>query len=344
MEEINSRDIDLFRKLIASSKSAVVVSHTKPDGDAIGSALGISKALQNVGLKTTVVLPDDYPAYYDFLPQSNEILVASKMWDRVEAIVDSADLLVCVDFNNFSRTDCLENLLQKSTAQKLLIDHHLNPDTSAFDLVFSDNTVSSASELVYWVVTKAFGKDVIAYKGAMALYTGICTDTGSFSYSANSPTLYLAVAQLLEKGINVNEIHNKIYQTYSMGRMKLLGHCINNCLKIFPEMKMAYFSVSQKDLKMFDAEKGDLEGVVNYTLMMKDIEVGALVKEGDDGKVRISFRSKYDFDVNRFASKYFEGGGHRKASGASSVYDIEKTCTYMEDCFRLELLNNENNK
>lgn len=344
MEEINSKDIDLFRKLIASSKSAVVVSHTKPDGDAIGSALGICEALQNVGLKTTVILPDEYPAYYDFLPLSNEILVASKMWDRAEVVVNSADLLVCVDFNNFSRTDCMEELLKKSAAQKLLIDHHLNPDLSAFNLIFSDNTLSSASELVYWVISKAFGLDVISCKGAMALYTGMCTDTGSFSYSANSPTLYLAVAQLLEKGIDVNEIHNRIYQTYSIGRMKLLGHCINNCLKIFPDMKMAYFSVSQKDMRMFNAEKGDLEGVVNYTLMMNDIEIGALVKEGDDGKVRISFRSKYDFDVNKFASKYFEGGGHRKASGASSVYDIEKTCAYMEECFKLELFSDENNK
>ena len=291
-----------------------------------------------------MILPDEYPAYYDFLPLSNEILVASKMWDRAEVVVNSADLLVCVDFNNFSRTDCMEELLKKSAAQKLLIDHHLNPDLSAFNLIFSDNTLSSASELVYWVISKAFGLDVISRKGAMALYTGMCTDTGSFSYSANSPTLYLAVAQLLEKGIDVNEIHNRIYQTYSIGRMKLLGHCINNCLKIFPDMKMAYFSVSQKDMRMFNAEKGDLEGVVNYTLMMNDIEIGALVKEGDDGKVRISFRSKYDFDVNKFASKYFEGGGHRKASGASSVYDIEKTCAYMEECFKLELFSDENNK
>ena len=327
--------------MVVFSKSVVIISHTHPDGDAIGSMLGIYGACKSIDIDSTMILPDEYPAYYNFLPEIDKIMIASNMEAKAKDIIQNADLLICTDFNSFLRVNSLADFLKNSNAKKVLIDHHLNPDTEAFDLVFSDNTASSASELAYWILSGAFGWGAIDRKCASALYTGICTDTGSFSYSINSNSVHATVAQLIKRDIDVNEIHNNIYQSYSINRIKLLGYCLNNCLKIFPELKMAYFAISKKEMDMFNAEKGDLEGVVNYTLMMKDIEVGALVKEGTDGKVRISFRSKYDFDVNIFANKYFSGGGHRKASGATSEYSFDKTCSYMEDCFRLELSNNE---
>lgn len=338
MNKLNTRDIERFAEMIGTAGQAVVVSHTNPDGDAIGSSLGLCRILSTMGIDTKVVLPDEYPDYYNFLTETGEIVVASKDYAHAQALLESCDLLVAVDFNDPSRVDCLEDALKNCKAPKILIDHHLNPDLAFFDLVFSDNTMSSAAEFVYWVAISAWGRDVITRSVAECLYTGICTDTGSFSYSCNSPTVYNATAHLIDMGINVSDIHSNIYNSYSKERLLLLGFCINQRLRIFDDMKLAYFYVSKEDQQHFAAKKGDMEGVVNYTLMMQNIEVGALVKENEEGIVRISFRSKNDFNVNDFARKYFSGGGHRKASGATSTMNLEDTCKYMEECFRKELL------
>ena len=324
--------------MVSAVKRVVILSHTNPDGDAIGSSLGLCRILRSIGIDAQVLLPDEYPDYYNFLIASGEIIVASKDYVHAKTLLEACELVMAVDFNAPSRVDCLEEPLRNCNASKILIDHHLNPDLSFFDLVFSDNTISSASELVYWVATSAFGKEIVSKTVAECLYTGICTDTGSFSYSCNSPTVYNATAHLIEMGINVSDIHSNIYNSYSKERLLLLGFCINQRLRIFDDMKLAYFYVSKDDQRQFSAKKGDMEGVVNYTLMMQDIEVGALVKENEEGIVRISFRSKNTFNVNDFARKYFNGGGHRKASGATSEMNLEDTCKYMEECFRKELL------
>ena len=342
MKELESVNLDKFRKTIIFSNSIVIISHTRPDGDAIGSALGLYDACYSVGANPIVVLPDEFPSYYNFIPRTEEIIVATENEVKAKQVISDADVIICADFNSFSRVDFLEETLKNATGKRILIDHHQNPDTRLFDLVFSDPSASSTSELAYWISTNALGTDCISLKGAIALYTGICTDTGSFSYSCNSPTVYMAVAHLVKRGIEVSEVQNQISNTYTENRLRLLGFCIDQRLKIIPELKFAYFYVSKADNDLFSAEKGDLEGVVNYTLKMSNIEIGALVKEGSDGKIRISFRSKYDFDVNKFAAKYFDGGGHIKAAGASSERNLMDTCRYMEDCLRLELSTDEN--
>ena len=338
MKELNSADISRFRQMLSVATKVVVLSHTSPDGDAIGSSLGLSRMLNRIGIESKVILPDEFPAYYRFLLQEDEVVVASACYDQAKAYIDTCDLIIAVDFNDPLRVDILKDAVKECKASKILIDHHLNPATDVFDLVFSDTTMSSSAELVYWIMVAAYGKEVVTKSVAECLYTGICTDTGSFSYSCNNPTVYNATAHLIETGVNVSDIHSNIYNSYSKERLLLLGFCINQRLRIFDDMKLAYFYVSKEDQKRFAAQKGDLEGVVNYTLMMENIEVGALVKENDEGVVRISFRSKYDFNVNDFARKYFAGGGHRKASGATSVMNLEDTCNYMEECFRKELL------
>ena len=324
--------------MVSVATKVVVLSHTSPDGDAIGSSVGLSRMLSGMGISSKVILPDEFPACYRFLLQNDEVMIASASYDQAKAFIDTCDLIIAVDFNDFSRLDILKDVVKESKVPKILIDHHLNPTIDVFDLVFSDNTMSSSAELVYWILMLAYGKTVVTKSVAECLYTGICTDTGSFSYSCNSPTVYNATAHLVEAGVNVSDIHNNIYNSYSKERLLLLGFCINQRLRIFDDMKLAYFYISKEDQKRFAAQKGDLEGVVNYTLMMEDIQVGALVKENDEGVVRISFRSKSDFNVNDFARKYFDGGGHRKASGATSTMNLEDTCMYMEECFRKELL------
>ena len=324
--------------MVSVATKVVVLSHTSPDGDAIGSSVGLSRMLSGMGISSKVILPDEFPACYRFLLQNDEVMIASASYDQAKAFIDTCDLIIAVDFNDLSRLDILKDVVKESKVPKILIDHHLNPTIDVFDLVFSDNTMSSSAELVYWILMLAYGKTVVTKSVAECLYTGICTDTGSFSYSCNSPTVYNATAHLVEAGVNVSDIHNNIYNSYSKERLLLLGFCINQRLRIFDDMKLAYFYISKEDQKRFAAQKGDLEGVVNYTLMMEDIQVGALVKENDEGVVRISFRSKSDFNVNDFARKYFDGGGHRKASGATSTMNLEDTCMYMEECFRKELL------
>lgn len=338
MKELNSADISRFKQMVSVATKVVVLSHTSPDGDAIGSSVGLSRMLSGMGISSKVILPDEFPACYRFLLQNDEVMIASASYDQAKAFIDTCDLIIAVDFNDFSRLDILKDVVKESKVPKILIDHHLNPTIDVFDLVFSDNTMSSSAELVYWILMLAYGKTVVTKSVAECLYTGICTDTGSFSYSCNSPTVYNATAHLVEAGVNVSDIHNNIYNSYSKERLLLLGFCINQRLRIFDDMKLAYFYISKEDQKRFAAQKGDLEGVVNYTLMMEDIQVGALVKENDEGVVRISFRSKSDFNVNDFARKYFDGGGHRKASGATSTMNLEDTCMYMEECFRKELL------
>ena len=338
MKELNSADISRFRQMVSQATNVVVLSHTSPDGDAIGSSVGVSRMLNKMGITSKVILPDEFPACYRFLLQNDEVMIASASYGQAKAFIDTCDLIIAVDFNDLSRLDILKDVVKESKVPKILIDHHLNPTIDVFDLVFSDNTMSSSAELVYWILMLAYGKTVVTKSVAECLYTGICTDTGSFSYSCNSPTVYNATAHLVEAGVNVSDIHSNIYNSYSKERLLLLGFCINQRLRIFDDMKLAYFYISKEDQKRFAAQKGDLEGVVNYTLMMEDIQVGALVKENDEGVVRISFRSKSDFNVNDFARKYFDGGGHRKASGATSTMNLEDTCTYMEECFRKELL------
>ena len=338
MKELNSADISRFKQMVSVATKVVVLSHTSPDGDAIGSSVGLSRMLSGMGISSKVILPDEFPACYRFLLQNDEVMIASASYDQAKAFIDTCDLIIAVDFNDLSRLDILKDVVKESKVPKILIDHHLNPTIDVFDLVFSDNTMSSSAELVYWILMLAYGKTVVTKSVAECLYTGICTDTGSFSYSCNSPTVYNATAHLVEAGVNVSDIHSNIYNSYSKERLLLLGFCINQRLRIFDDMKLAYFYISKEDQKRFAAQKGDLEGVVNYTLMMEDIQVGALVKENDEGVVRISFRSKSDFNVNDFARKYFDGGGHRKASGATSTMNLEDTCMYMEECFRKELL------
>lgn len=338
MKELNSADISRFKQMVSVATKVVVLSHTSPDGDAIGSSVGLSRMLSGMGISSKVILPDEFPACYRFLLQNDEVMIASASYDQAKAFIDTCDLIIAVDFNDLSRLDILKDVVKESKVPKILIDHHLNPTIDVFDLVFSDNTMSSSAELVYWILMLAYGKTVVTKSDAECLYTGICTDTGSFSYSCNSPTVYNATAHLVEAGVNVSDIHSNIYNSYSKERLLLLGFCINQRLRIFDDMKLAYFYISKEDQKRFAAQKGDLEGVVNYTLMMEDIQVGALVKENDEGVVRISFRSKSDFNVNDFARKYFDGGGHRKASGATSTMNLEDTCMYMEECFRKELL------
>lgn len=337
---IDKKIIADFRTHILSAKNIAILSHVNPDGDAVGSLLATQMILSKVAVNANSVqsiLPNACPETFRYLPGSDQILDADYNLDRCKKCIEMADLILCVDLNNSPRVGILQPCLEASAAPKLLVDHHQQPDTNMFQFIVSDPEISSASELSYWLAVQMWGKDVLDEKIATCLYTGICTDTGSFAYSCDSPSLYEAVAGLMQFEINGADIHNRLFNTFSVNRMRLLGFCISERLRIFESEKFAYFYVSLQDQKHFGIQPGDLEVIVNYTLMMKNIEVGAFIKQTDDGTVRISLRSKYNFDVNLFARTYFCGGGHKKAAGATSPYGFDETVQKVESLLRTEL-------
>lgn len=313
-----------LRRLISQSHSVVIVSHVNPDGDAIGSSLGLRAAIAKQGKRVSVLLPTLYPDYYNFLPATTNILVGERDMEKCKAAICAADLILLVDLNQLRRTGDLAETIAQSNAPKVLIDHHPSPDIADLALMFSDIHVSSASELAYWITCAMYGAGYIDKDMAACFYTGICTDTGSFSYSCNHKSVYDAAGHLAETGIDINAIHDSIFNTFSESRVRFLGYCLTECLHVLPDIHAAYIAVSLAEQQRFGLEEGDMESIVNYTLSMRDITVGVMIKETPKG-VRMSFRSKRDFAVNEFAARYFAGGGHRKASGATSPYDFATT-------------------
>ncbi|MBR4803342.1 MAG: bifunctional oligoribonuclease/PAP phosphatase NrnA [Bacteroidales bacterium] len=321
---LDEAKIETLRALIEQSDTVAIVSHVNPDGDALGSSLGMCAALLKQGKNACVLLPTVHPDYYDFLPNSDRILVGEKDIDRCAQAIAAADLIIMVDLNQLKRTGLLAEKISESQAPKVLIDHHPNPETERLSVVFSDVEISSASELAYWVTCQMYGSGYVDKDMATCFYTGICTDTGSFSYSCNHKSVYTAAGNLAETGIDIHDIHDAIYNVFSENRVRFLGYCLTELLHVHSDILMAYIAVSWADQKRFGLVDGDMESIVNYTLSMKDIDVGVMIKESPK-EVRMSFRSKRNFDVNTFAAKYFRGGGHRKASGATSPYDFATT-------------------
>ncbi len=301
----------------------VVTSHFNPDGDAIGSALGLYMYLRKIGLDAAVIVPNDYPDFLKWLPGNDKVHIYEHNNQEVSSLILNADLLFSLDYNNPSRVGGLEIVLRKSKARKVLIDHHLQPDFDFFDKVISTINTSSTAELVYNFIKKYFDED-INREIAECLYAGILTDTGSFSYSCSNEHTFRVVADLFRHGIDGEKIHRQIYSTNSETRLRLLGYCLSEKLVVISEYVTAYITLTKQDLQDFEYKTGDTEGIVNYALSIKGIRFAAMFIERDN-KIRISFRSTGDFSVNEFAREHFEGGGHKNAAGGDSYDDLDKT-------------------
>lgn len=313
------------------AKSIVIVTHSNPDGDAIGSSLGFFHFLKSYVpfADIKVVVPNEFPSFLKWLPGVEQIIVYDDSKAEVEGLFNNCDLCFCLDFNSLKRIDSLYPILKSINVQKILIDHHPQPDND-FDIIFSCTEFSSTSEMIYKVITEIEGKGKINVDIAICLYVGIMTDTGSFSYASNRPELYIAVSELIKQGIDAEFIHRKVYDTYSETRMRLLGYCLSNCLIVLPHLHTAYIYLSKEDLQNFDYQNGDTEGVVNYSLSIQGIVLAALFTEKDD-KIRISLRSKGTFNVNEFSRKYLNGGGHKNAAGGTLYSSLPKALAFFED-------------
>ena len=321
---MNTQDITSIKQLLSTKKKIVIVPHKNPDGDAIGSTLGLYHYLIKSNHKVNVLVPNDYPSFLKWIPGNETILKYDSQSGVCDALIKDADIIFTLDFNAFHRTGDMEPVLEKSNAIKIMIDHHQAPDSYA-TYMYSDVMMSSTCEMVYHFIDMLDDSDKINAEIATCLYVGIMTDTGSFRFKSTTSTTHTIVSKLIEKGANNNEIHNNVYDTNSYKRLQLLGCALTN-LRVIPESRTAYITLSQNELQKYDYKKGDTEGVVNYGLSLDGIVLAAIfIEDRNEGIIKISLRSKGNFSVNEMSRAHFEGGGHTNAAGGKSYLSLEKT-------------------
>lgn len=315
------------KELLNIPKKVVIVGHKNPDGDAIGSCLGLSYFLKQRGHDTQVIMPNDYPEFLKWIPGCSDILNFDKHQQKVKDAVKEADVIFTLDFNALNRTGDLATTLENATAPFVMIDHHQQPSNYAI-VTYSDVSMSSTAEMVYHFIENLEGIDEISPEIATQLYTGIMTDTGSFRFPATTATTHRVIAALIEKGAQNSSIHQNIYDTNTQDRLQLLGVALKN-LRVLPEYRTAYISLSQKDLDDHHFKKGDTEGFVNYALSLKGVVFAVIFIENKQESItKISLRSKGSFSVNEFAREHFNGGGHTNAAGGRSEMPLSDTITH----------------
>jgi len=311
----------LQKKLSVKSGKIAILTHFNPDGDAIGSTLGLSQIFTRMGHECSVIVPNDFPGFLKWLPGAEEIISLPGHEAKVAKIIEASDILFFVDFNDIRRMKEIREPVSRSSAHRVLIDHHPDPVVTA-DSVISDTSVSSTAELVYRFIVENGLKKYMNKDIAVCLFAGVMTDTGCFSYNSSSPETYKVVTELLRYNIDKDRIYYRIYDNFSCDRMRLLGYCLNERMECFPEYRTALIWLNREDQEKYHFRTGDSEGFVNYPLSIKGVRFSAFFIEKKD-HVKVSFRSKGDFPVNTFSASHFNGGGHRNASGGESVESLE---------------------
>lgn len=353
MEDFYRQDISRLEHMLSEARSPVIVTHMRPDGDAMGSSIALYRYLAESGKRSCIVLNDRYPAYLSFLTEgivTEDILIHSESPDSANKAITEADLIICLDFNAFHRTGNLEEALKSSCAAKILIDHHLNPDTEPFSLYFSETGTSSASELLYHILmaTSSIGNraENLPAKTAEALMTGMTTDTNNFANSVLPSTLRMA-SDLLGAGVDRDRILNSLYNCHSENRLRLMGHMMKDML-VTTDDGVAYIVLDKHTQEEYKIQEGDTEGFVNMPLSIADIRMSLLLKEDGD-RIRVSIRSKTGVSANDCARLYFNGGGHENAAGGrlnipQDINNIEEAAAYIEKHTHIFFEHDEKNR
>lgn len=302
-----------LKNLLSAKQNVVITTHVNPDGDAIGSSVALLNFLIKMGHDVSVIVPNDYPDFLKWMKNDELIINFSNSKNESQEKIKNASLIFCLDFNNLNRINELGDYISDSKAKKVLIDHHLDP-IDFYDFKIHDVKASATAELVYNFLieldSNAVDKDI-----SEALYTGILTDTGSFKFSM-SPKVHKIVSDLMIRGVDIGFINNKIYDSNSLDKLKLIGYALSEKLEVISNGNAAYIVLSRKDLKDHNFKKGDTEGLVNYALSISNVNMAVLIIETKE-RIKFSFRSIGQFSVNEFAKKYFNGGGHKNAAGGS---------------------------
>ena len=321
---ISQANIDHVEKWFERAEKIVIVSHVSPDGDAIGSSLGLYHFLDALGKRVNVIMPNSFPAFFKWMPGANDIIIYNKYKDFADKLIQEADVICCLDFNVLSRIDEMEEAVKNSPARKLLVDHHLNPGDFC-RITISHPGMSSTSELVFRLICQLGCFEDITKEGAECIYTGMMTDTGGFTYNSNSREIYLIIGELLSKGIDKDEICRRVFNTHSEGRLRLMGYVLYEKMQVFPAYRSALITLTREEQSRFQYAKGDTEGFVNMPLSMKDVDFSVFLREDTEkDMIKVSLRSVGDFPCNKVAADFFNGGGHLNASGGEFYGPMEE--------------------
>lgn len=315
-------EIASLKDLLAQPKNIVITTHHKPDGDAMGSSLGLYNYLVQKGHHVRVITPTDYPTFLQWLPNNPEVLIYTEKQTESQQLVAEADLIFCLDFNALSRINELGKYVGESKALKVMMDHHLEPEGFDDYRHWTINACATAQLVYDFIVNIMDERHLINKDVATCLYTGIMTDSGSFRFPTTTAEVHHIVADLINCGAENSRIHQLVYDNFSESRLRFLGHCLINRLEVFNEYNAALITVTKDDLQKFQISSGDTEGIVNYALSINGIRLAALIIERPD-RVKLSLRSTGDFPANEICKKYFNGGGHKNAAGGFSDGQFE---------------------
>ena len=327
--------------LLTEPKNIVITFHQKPDADAMGSALGLYNFLIQFGHKITVISPTNWAGFLSWMPGAKKVLDFEMQNEKALRALNDAQWLFCLDFNVLNRTRNMEPVIKELKCIKILMDHHQQPQTEVFDYGISDTSKSSTAEIVYDFIIKSGYSEKINKDIAECLYAGVMTDTGSFRFNSTSADVHKMVARLKETGLDHSQVHENLFDNFLEGRFRFFGNTLLNRMEIFYEYNTALIAIPQKDLIKYNVKTGDTEGLVNFPLSIKGIRLAAvIIDRGDERKS--SFRSKGGFDVNTFARKYFNGGGHFNAAGGKNTEPLEEVIKNFKQAIKenKEQLNN----
>ena len=308
-------NIDKAAKFFEHADKIIIVSHVSPDGDAIGSSLGLSHFLETQDKDVHVIVPNAFPDFLRWMPGAKDVIRYDKYGEFADKLIAEADVICCLDFNALSRIDAVAKPVAEAKAKKILIDHHLNPEDFC-QVVISHPEISSTSELVFRLICRMGCFEDITKEGAECIYTGMMTDTGGFTYNSNNQEIYFIISELLSKGIDKDEIYRKVFNTYSEDRLRLMGYVLYDKMQVFPQFRSALITLTKNEQNKFRYVRGDTEGFVNIPLQIKNICFSAFLREDTEkDMIKISLRSVGAFPCNKVASEFFNGGGHLNASG-----------------------------
>lgn len=313
-------EIESIKTKLMISTDIAIIAHRNPDGDALGSSIALQLLLEKLHHQVKVVMPSEHPNNFNFLPRVDDIIVFDQEHDKAREALTKANIIFCLDFNGLDRVDKLGITIEDSKAFKVMIDHHIDPEPFV-DCMISDSSASSTCEMVYDFITDLGHNDKIDPIIGECLMTGIITDTGSFKYNTN-PHVYQISGELKAKGVDDYRLNDLIYNTMTEKQLRILGHCFSQRFEVVPEYQTGIIALTKEDFATFDIQRGDTEGIVNYVLMMKGINMAAFIRE-QPSIVKLSLRSKGDISVQELSRKHFKGGGHKNASGGAAYMKLE---------------------
>ena len=330
---IEQAKIDHFTKWFERADKIVIVSHVSPDGDAIGSSLGLAQFLDSQDKTVNVIVPNAFPDFLKWMPGSKDILLYDRYKEFADKLINEADIICCLDFNSLKRIEEMADSVATSPARKILIDHHLYPEDFC-RIVISHPEISSTSELVFRLICRMGYFSDISREGAECIYTGMMTDTGGFTYNSNNREIYFIISELLSKGIDKDDIYRKVYNTYSESRLRLMGYVLSN-MKVYREYNSALISLTKEEQGKFDYIKGDSEGFVNIPLSIKNVRFSCFLREDTERRIiKISLRSVGTFPCNKLAAEFFTGGGHLNASGGEFTGTMAEAKQVFEEALK----------